>query len=71
MIQSILKKLGIYTLVYLIVTVLVSIDELLCALKLDTVCLVSFFSKWGIFIVIMYIYDRIIKPLFQKKLDKQ
>ena len=71
MIQSILKKLGIYTLVYLIVTILVSIDELLCALKLDTICLISFLSKWGIFIIIMYIYDRFIKPLFHKNIDKQ
>lgn len=71
MIQSILKKIAVYTFVYLLVTVLVSIDEFLCAINLDTICLVSLVAKWFLFLVIMYIFDRVIKPLFQKKIDKK
>ena len=71
MLQSIFKKIAIYSLIYIIVTLVLSPEEIYCIIKLDFMCFMSLITKWLIFLVIMYLYDRLIKPLFQKKIDKQ
>lgn len=69
--QQFFKKLFIYTIVYLLVTILMSPEELFCSFKLNEICIASIIGKWILFIVIMFLYDKFLKPLFSKKIDKQ
>ena len=58
-------KVGLYSLVFLIVTALLS-DELSCILTLDDLCMTNFIGKYVIFLVAMFLFDKFIKPLIFK-----
>lgn len=63
--KNILIKLGLYTLVYLIVTLIMS-DDLSCITSLETYCVVDVLGKYVFFVLAMFVYDRLIKPLLFK-----
>lgn len=58
-------KVGLYTLVFLIVTALLS-DELSCILTLDDLCMTNFIGKYLIFLVAMFLFDKFMKPFIFK-----
>lgn len=55
-----LKKYGIFTLIYLVLTAVMS-DDLSCLWALDGLCLANFLGKYAIFILLMAVYDRFFK----------
>mgnify|MGYP003483067267 CR=1 FL=1 len=69
--KSLLKKITIYSAVYFLVTLLLSPNELFCSFNLNEMCIASIVGKWILFIIIMFLYDKFLKPLFSKKIDKQ
>lgn len=69
--KSLLKKITIYSAVYFLVTLLLSPNELFCSFNLNEMCIMSVLGKWLFFVIIMFLYDKFLKPLFTKKIDKQ
>jgi hypothetical protein len=67
MFKQILKKLVLYSIIYVIVCLIISPNELFCSFQLNEMCIASISVKWLFFILIMFIYDKFIKPLFQNK----
>lgn len=67
MFKQILKKVVIYSIIYFIVCLIMSPEELYCSFQLNELCIAAISVKWIIFIVIIFIYDKFIKPLFNKK----
>jgi len=65
--KSTFTKIIIFSVIYFIVYLIISPEELFCSFELNVMCIASISVKWIIFIVIMFIYDKFIKPLFNKK----
>lgn len=57
-----LKKLTIYIIVFLIITLLLSYDEILCAWSSDNTCVVNLIAKFVIFMLLMFLLDKFIFP---------
>lgn len=57
-----LKKLTIYIIVFLIITLLLSYDEILCAWSGDNTCVVNLIAKFVIFMLLMFLLDKFIFP---------
>lgn len=55
-----LKKLLLYSLIYIVVSLLLSHDEVLCAFKGEELCWVNLIGKFIIFMIFMLILDKII-----------
>ncbi len=55
-----LKKYGLFTLIYLILTAVMS-DDLACIWAMNAYCVANFLGKYAIFILLMLIYDRFFK----------
>lgn len=65
-----LKKYGLFTFIYILLTWTFS-NDLNCLLDVDMICLANFLVKYIVFIVLMVVYDRWIKGgLFGKKNKK-
>lgn len=62
-----LKKLFLYTLIYIVVSFLMSYNEIQCALNGEELCWYNLIGKFIIFLLLLYIYDRLIKPRIFKK----
>ncbi len=62
-----LKKLFLYTLIYIVVSFLMSYNEIQCALNGEELCWYNLIGKYLIFLLLLYIYDRLIKPRIFKK----
>ncbi len=68
--MNFLKKYGLFTLIYLILTAVMS-DDLSCLWALNGFCLANFLGKYAIFMLLMWIYDRFFKnKIFGKKTIK-
>lgn len=62
-----LKKILLYLFVYVVITFLMSYDEVQCAFNSEDLCWVSLIAKFVIFIVLVFIFDRFIKPKIFKR----
>ena len=62
-----LKKLLLYTLIYVLISFLMSYNEIQCALNGEELCWYNLIGKYLIFLLLLYIYDRLIKPRIFKK----
>lgn len=62
-----LKKFLLYTLIYVVISFLMSYDEIQCALNGEELCWYNLIGKYLIFLLLLYIYDRLIKPRIFKK----
>ena len=62
-----LKKLLLYTLIYVVISFLMSYNEIQCALNGEELCWYNLIGKYLIFLLLRYIYDRLIKPRIFKK----
>jgi len=55
-----LKKLALYTSIYIVVAFVMSYDEIQCAFDGEELCWVNLIGKFIIFILLMFVLDRII-----------
>lgn len=62
-----LKKILLYTLIYVVISFLMSYNEIQCALNGEELCWYNLIGKYLIFLLLLYIYDRLIKPRIFKK----
>jgi len=62
-----LKKFLLYTLIYVVISFLMSYNEIQCALNGEELCWYNLIGKYLIFLLLLYIYDRLIKPRIFKK----
>jgi len=62
-----LKKFLLYTLIYVVISFLMSYDEIQCAVNGEELCWYNLIGKYLIFLLLLYIYDRLIKPRIFKK----
>jgi len=66
-----LKKLLLYTLIYVVISFLMSYNEIQCALKGEELCWYNLIGKYFIFLLLIYIYDRLIKPRIFRKDERK
>lgn len=57
-----MKKLVIYTAIYAIMTLIMSYDEVDCALKREELCIYSLIGKYVIFIILVMLFNSFIRP---------
>jgi len=62
-----LKKILLYTLIYVVISFLMSYNEIQCAVNGEELCWYNLIGKYLIFLLLLYIYDRLIKPRIFKK----
>lgn len=62
-----LKKFLLYTLIYVVISFLMSYNEIQCAINGEELCWYNLIGKYLIFLLLLYIYDRLIKPRIFKK----
>lgn len=62
-----LKKLLLYTLIYVVVSFLMSYDEILCALNGEEFCWYNLIGKFIIFMILIMLFDQFIKPKIFKR----
>jgi len=62
-----LKKILLYTLIYVVISFLMSYNEIQCALNGEELCWYNLIGKYLIFLLLLYIYDKLIKPRIFKK----
>ena len=62
-----LKKITVYTLVYIIISFVMSYDEIQCAVRGETLCWINLIGKFFIFMLLMLVFDNIIRPVIFKK----
>lgn len=62
-----MKKLLIYASVYLIMTLVLSYDDIVCAWRGEQTCLINVIGKFVIFMLFMLVLDRYI---LKKKINK-
>lgn len=62
-----LKKLLLYTLIYVVVSFLMSYDEILCALNGEEFCWYNLIGKFVIFMILIMLFDQFIKPKIFKR----
>lgn len=62
-----LKKFLLYTLIYVVISFLMSYNEIRCAINGEELCWYNLIGKYLIFLLLLYIYDRLIKPRIFKK----
>ncbi len=62
-----LKKFLLYTLIYVVVSFLMSYDEIQCALNGEELCWVNLIGKFIIFMILIMLFDKFIKPKVFKR----
>jgi len=62
-----LKKFLLYTLIYVVISFLMSYNEIQCAVNGEELCWYNLIGKYLIFLLLLYVYDRLIKPRIFKK----
>jgi len=58
----VLKKIILYTVVYLIITFLMSYDEVQCALSGEELCWYNLIGKYFIFLLSILVFNKLIRP---------
>lgn len=62
-----LKKILLYTIIYFIMTLIMSYNEIECAISGETLCWYSLLGKYLVFIILVLLFNRFIKPIIFKK----
>jgi len=62
-----LKKFLLYTLIYVVISFLMSYNEIQCAINGEELCWYNLIGKYLIFLLLLYVYDKLIKPRIFKK----
>lgn len=62
-----LKKFLLYTFIYVVISFLMSYNEIQCAVNDEELCWYNLIGKYLIFLLLLYVYDRLIKPRIFKK----
>lgn len=62
-----LKKLLLYTLIYVVISFLMSYDEIQCALNGEEFCWYNLIGKFIIFMILIMLFDQFIKPKIFKR----
>lgn len=62
-----LKKLVLYTGIYVLISFVMSADEIACALEGEELCWVNLLGKWVVFLFLMWLFDAYIRPLIFKR----
>jgi len=57
-----LKKILVYALIYVVVSFLMSYNEIQCALNGEELCWYNLIGKFVIFMFLMLLFDKFIKP---------
>jgi len=57
-----LKKIILYTVIYLIITFLMSYDEVQCALSGEELCWYNLIGKYFIFLLCILVFNKLIRP---------
>ena len=66
-----LKKFLLYTLIYVVISFLMSYNEIQCAVNGEELCWYNLIGKYLIFLLLLYIYDRLIKPRIFRKNERK
>lgn len=62
------KKFLVYTLIYVVVSFLMSYNEIQCAINGEELCWYNLIGKFIIFMLLIMLFDQFIKPkIFKKK----
>lgn len=62
-----LKNILLYSIIYIIVTIFMSYDEIQCALNGENLCWYNLVGKYFIFILAILVYQKIIRPIIFKR----
>lgn len=62
-----LKKILLYTLIYVVISFLMSYNEIQCALNGEELCWYNLIGKFIIFILLIMLFDQFIKPKIFKR----
>ena len=62
-----LKKLLLYTLIYVVISFIMSYDEIQCALNGEEMCWYNLIGKFVIFMILIMLFDQFIKPKIFKR----
>lgn len=62
-----LKKILIYTVIYIVISFLMSYNEIQCALNGEELCWYNLIGKFIIFILLIMLFDQFIKPKIFKR----
>ena len=62
-----LKKLLLYTLIYVVISFLMSYNEIQCALSGEALCWYNLIGKFIIFMILIMLFDQFIKPKIFKR----
>ncbi len=65
-----LKKIILYTIIYIVVSFLISFNEIQCALNGENLCWYNLIGKYIIFLLAITLYDKIIKPKIFKNNER-
>lgn len=65
-----LKKIILYTLIYIVITFLMSYNELQCAFNGEELCWYNLIGKYFIFLFLIIIYNKVIRPKIFKNESK-
>lgn len=61
------NKLLLYALIYIVISLILSYDEILCAFKGEELCWVNLIGKFIIFIILTLAFDQFVKPKIFKR----
>lgn len=63
-----LKKILLYTFIYVVISFLMSYNEIQCAINGEELCWYNLIGKYLIFILLIVVYNKLIRPkIFQNK----
>lgn len=65
-----LKKIILYTIIYIGVSFLISYNEIQCALNGENLCWYNLIGKYFIFLLAITLYDKFIKPKIFKNNER-
>ncbi len=62
-----LKKLILYTVIYVVISYIMSYDEIRCALNGEELCWYNLLGKYIIFMLLVLAYNRFVRPKIFKR----
>ncbi|WKW47452.1 hypothetical protein P3875_05155 [Myroides sp. JBRI-B21084] len=65
-----LKKIILYTIIYIVVSFLISFNEIQCALNGENLCWYNLIGKYIIFLLAITLYDKVLKPKIFKNNER-
>ncbi len=60
------KKIGWFTLIYIVITLLMSFEEIQCAFEGQEFCWINIIGKYVIFMLAVGVYQKWIRPMIFK-----